>query len=461
MALFNDKYIDGLKPKIQEYYETEDKAERKGGRFAVRVFPSGQKHFYFIYYFEGKKRRYAIGTYGKKIHGKMSLEEGRKIYAYYARLLDSGIDPKTEQERIKREKAEQTRIEQELVLKTQQQGSIGQLLDLYIEHLYSDKSSKHAKNSETALKANVYSVWDLSTKADQISKTHIIDVLHRISERGADVLANRVRAYLSSSFKFGIEFDDSVLALRHGVKFHIPFNPVTAVPKVLKNEIARERALTETEVLSFWQLLDDSAMHISRKQVFKLMLATGQRVEEVAGMLWSELNLVEQLWSLPSTRTKNHRAHIVPLNKVGLAILQEARALHLHDQFVFPAKCNTKPLPTDGFSQALTRLLKNSTIERFDPRDLRRTFKTLAAKAGLSKEIRDRLQNHAMSDVSTKHYDKYDYKQEKTQAMQIWGNYLTQIIGDQHAISHGIILSSTNMNQSNKNDECLTFPCIA
>jgi hypothetical protein len=141
----------------------------------------------------------------------MSLEEARKIYTHYAKLLDSGIDPKADQERIKQEKSEQARIERELVLKAQQQGSIGQLLDLCIEHLYKDRSPKHARNTEGALKANVYSVWDLSTKADQITKAHVIDVLHRISEHDANVLANRVRSYLSSVFKFGIEFDDSVL----------------------------------------------------------------------------------------------------------------------------------------------------------------------------------------------------------------------------------------------------------
>jgi hypothetical protein len=70
MPLFNGKYISGLNAKEQEYYETEDKAERKGGRFAVRVFPSGQNHFYFIYFFDGKKRRYAIGAYSKLNHGK-------------------------------------------------------------------------------------------------------------------------------------------------------------------------------------------------------------------------------------------------------------------------------------------------------------------------------------------------------------------------------------------------------
>lgn len=358
----------------------------------------------------------------------MTLEDARKTYAEYARLLDSGIDPKAHHERIERENAEQGRIEQERLLKAQQQGSIGQLFELYFDHLHKNKGLKHAKNSEAALRANVYPVWDLSAKADQITKTHVIKVLHLISERGANVLANRVRAYLSSAFKFGIEFDDSVLSLKNGIKFHIPFNPVTVVPKVLKNEAVGERVLTEVEVLGFWKMLDDSAIHISRKLVFKLMIATGQRLEEVSGMSWAELNLSESIWSLPSGRTKNHRAHIVPLNDIALSILQEAQSLNLHRQFVFPAKCNTKSLPTDGFSQSLTRLLENSEIEKFSPRDLRRTFKTLAAKAGLSKEIRDRLQNHALNDVSSKHYDKYDYQTEKANAMRLWGNFLEKIL---------------------------------
>ena len=70
MALFNDRFIAGLKPKDKEYFEREDKQERKGGRFAVRVFPNGTKHFYFIYYFDGKRKLLAIGEYGKPSQGK-------------------------------------------------------------------------------------------------------------------------------------------------------------------------------------------------------------------------------------------------------------------------------------------------------------------------------------------------------------------------------------------------------
>jgi len=99
-----------------------------------------------------------------------------------------------------------------------------------------------------------------------------------------------------------------------------------------------------------------------------------------------------------------------------------------HHIYLFPAANNLESLKVDGFSQAITRLLKRINIEKFTPRDLRRTFKTLTGEAGISKEIRDRLQNHALQDVSSLHYDRYDYLKEKRAAMDIWNDYLMNIV---------------------------------
>jgi integrase len=95
---------------------------------------------------------------------------------------------------------------------------------------------------------------------------------------------------------------------------------------------------------------------------------------------------------------------------------------------VFPAENNKEPLKTDGFSQSLSRLLDKVAIDKFVPRDLRRTFKTLTGKAGITKDIRDRLQNHALQDVSSLHYDMYDYLHEKRAAMVIWNDFLNKIL---------------------------------
>lgn len=69
-----------------------------------------------------------------------------------------------------------------------------------------------------------------------------------------------------------------------------------------------------------------------------------------------------------------------------------------------------------------------SSIEKNYTQRLRRTFKTLAGNAEISKEIRDRLQNHSLQDVSSKHHDKYDYLKEKREAMDKWNDYLNNVL---------------------------------
>ena len=66
--------------------------------------------------------------------------------------------------------------------------------------------------------------------------------------------------------------------------------------------------------------------------------------------------------------------------------------------------------------------------EKFTPRDCRRTFKTLGGKAGISKELRDRIQNHVIQDVSSRHYDRYDYLVEKQNGLKVWNDFLDLII---------------------------------
>ncbi|WP_309665391.1 hypothetical protein [Tabrizicola sp.] len=68
------------------------------------------------------------------------------------------------------------------------------------------------------------------------------------------------------------------------------------------------------------------------------------------------------------------------------------------------------------------------TLTSFSPRDLRRTFETIAGSFGLSLEIRNRLQGHGMSDVGSVHYDRYDYLTEKRTAMLVWTRSLRRLL---------------------------------
>ena len=68
------------------------------------------------------------------------------------------------------------------------------------------------------------------------------------------------------------------------------------------------------------------------------------------------------------------------------------------------------------------------TDNPFTPRGLQRTWKTRSGEVGISKDIRDRIQNHALQNVSSEHYDRYDYLKEKREAMESWEKALLKIV---------------------------------
>ena len=53
--------------------------------------------------------------------------------------------------------------------------------------------------------------------------------------------------------------------------------------------------------------------------------------------------------------------------------------------------------------------------------------KTPGGQIKLSKEISDRIQNHCENDISSKHYDRCDYFEEKLEAVMIWESKLLEL----------------------------------
>ena len=187
--------------------------------------------------------------------------------------------------------------------------------------------------------------------------------------------------------------------------------------------------LNSYEIYAFWQAIEKSQLAPDRKITFKLLFATGgQRVREVIQAEWAEFSLSEGLWTLPSSRVKNKRVHVVPLGSLALSLLQELQEYDNQSRHLFPNQSNPdQPMKDDALAQCLTRMNKPG-VQPFQSRDIRRTCKTLMGKIGITKEVRDRLHNHALDDVSSRHYDRYDYLLEKRSAISKWNDYLSRII---------------------------------
>ena len=95
----------------------------------------------------------------------------------------------------------------------------------------------------------------------------------------------------------------------------------------------------------------------------------------------------------------------------------------------FPSATDpTRPVSADTLYCFMWRQREREVIPFVTNRDLRRTWKTLAGKAGVPKEICDRIQNHALQDVSSKNYDRWNYMPEKRAGMKKWDKFVSALL---------------------------------
>ena len=86
---------------------------------------------------------------------------------------------------------------------------------------------------------------------------------------------------------------------------------------------ARDRVLTSAEIAQFWRAAETVGEPYAGP--LRLLLLTGCRRNEVAGMRWEELSEDGALWTIPGASTKNHRPHMLPLPPLAREILAGAR----------------------------------------------------------------------------------------------------------------------------------------
>ena len=114
----------------------------------------------------------------------------------------------------------------------------------------------------------------------------------------------------------------------------------------------RERVLTESEIIALWGICDELAYPWRR--LVQLLLLTGQRLGEVGELPWSELDLERRVWSLPSSRTKNHRPHIVHLSELAVEVIDKIPRFDVSD-LVFSRNGDK---PVQGYADTTLRIDK-------------------------------------------------------------------------------------------------------
>lgn len=360
------------------------------------VQPSGAISWAVRYRHNGTPRKLTLEG------GNLSLKAARKEAKKALGRIADGEDPAGA--KIAQRQAQQEHADPD---------SVASVVTLFLRrHVAERQNARSAVETEALLRRFVLPAWS-DKKLAQIRRRDVHDLLDSIVDGGAPVSANRVLSILKVLWGFALDREI------------VDSSPVAGFRKK-HAELARERTLTDSELIA--TLRAAGQMNWPSSGVVKLLIATGCRRSEVAGMRWSEVDLANRLWSIPSSRRKGAIPHVVALNDLAMEVLGSLP--RFTSDWVFPARVRADSRSSGHFraySKLKARLDALSGIEGATLHDIRRTVATKLQSLGIKSEVIEAVLGHKRQGIQ-KVYQRHDYLPEKKAALDLWARHLQHLL---------------------------------
>lgn len=402
------------KNKLTEYVDTKEPG------LCLRVSPAGAKSWTYRYRLQsGQQRRV---TLGKVLD--ISLAAARALVVARRASVASGGDP-----------ANEAKLARLAAVEQRDRETVKDVGEWYFRECRKGRHRPNLKNPKrTSTIDNEYAYFDKfivpafgTQKLASLTRALIQGFVDDLADNQSSGAARQSRIILHGIFAF---------AQRHEVT---DTNPVQFV--TVSSYKPRERVLTDSELKTIWQTLtppvDIAGACISTSVAYSVLLAmvTLQRRGEVTGMSLAEIDQDQRLWIIPSTRTKNHRTHTVPLSDLALELIDKALSVpSVESNFVFPSPRDAdKPINPAAMTRAFGRMRNALDLGDIRPHDLRRTGATnlTSERLGFARFTVSKVLNHA-SDTGgaatvTGIYDQNEYLAEKRRALDAWALKVLEI----------------------------------
>ncbi len=337
--------------------------------FAVRVTAGGVRTFVMSYTVRtnGIRRLKKIGRHGPN---GWTVTAARDEAQRLRKLIDAGGDPMGD------------------IHAARAAPNVADLAELYCEERLPGKRPKTQEEDRAMLRLFVLPALGRLKVAD-VQHTDIAKLHRGLKDR--PTRANRVVSLCSRLFN---------LAIREKMR---PDNPSRGVERY--PEERRERYLSQAELV---RLTDALGTYPNQQaaDVIRLLLLTGARRGEVLGMEWPHVDLETGVWTKPSSHTKTKKLHRVPLNAAALEVLVKLKEQGLSERYVFAGRRPGQPL--QELHRAWKRICKEAEIEGLRIHDLRHSYASILASAGLSLPIIGALLGHAQPSTTARYAHLFD-----------------------------------------------------
>lgn len=337
-----------------------------GGGLMLRVQKTATAHtgrsWVFRYWLHGRERRMGLGSYPR-----VTLKDARDKAAEARRLLDQGVDPLEERQDARR----RVMAKQAKAVKFKDAAE-----KLIAAKAPEWKNAKHAAQWASTLETYAYPVIGSLPVAD-IEVAHILKILEPIwteKVETASRLRGRIEAVLGWAITSGYRSDDNPARWTKHLDMRLP-----APAKVKKKAGASGfGAMPYSNVPAFMQKLKDRSGAAAEALAFTIH--TAARSGEVRGMIWSEVDLGEGVWTIPAGRMKAGAEHRKPLSDSAVRLLQSRRQRHGSDGLVFASDMSKDGQQKPMSDMTLGAVLKRMKVTGVTVHGFRASFRTWAAE---------------------------------------------------------------------------------
>jgi integrase len=370
------------------------------------VQPSGSKGFAVRYRFAGKPRKLTL----EPAPGEpaLTLVAARAMATAALAKVEQGVDP-AKQKRDKIETGHDAAA-------TRAADTIEHLAAAFIEK-YAKPRNRSWRATEATFAREVLPKWKGRSVHD-IEREDVENLIDRIAD-DRPIMANRVHSVVRKWFSWMIGKGRSSLRTR------LKVNPAVGIERP-GQENARNRTLSNDEIVALWNAADADGEPFG--SIIKMMVLTGQRRSEVAGMRRDELDLDRRLWSMSGDRTKNKLPHVVPLSDQAMQVI--ADVTEIAGGFVFTVSGDKAV--GDGFSKVKKRIdARMNPAAPWVLHDIRRSVAThMAEDLRIAPHIIEAVLNHVSGHKAgvAGVYNRAIYAAEKTEALARWGDYVEQLV---------------------------------
>jgi len=399
-----------------------------GGGLYLQITPSNSKSWIFRFRRKGKSREMGLGSADPDGRSGPSLAQARIKAAEAKKLLQSGIDPIKERDRIQRELTQAEQRGREQTFRKAAEGCMAAKRDGW-------KNKKHAQQWEMTLKIYAYPILgDMD-----VAEIYVNDVLAVLKPiwgtvpESASRLRQRIEAVLDYAAAPARQWRSTENPARwRGVLEH-------ELPKKSKVRPVRHHpSLPHEEVNAF---ISSMAEHTGMAaQALMLMILTACRSNEVLGATWAEINEEKAVWTIPAKRMKGGRVHRVPLSPQALSVLREAKAAYgWQGSLVFPSPRTGTVLSDMALSQLVRGMAFDGLEEGAPPRwrdpeeenraivphGFRATFKGWTRVKGYADHMSEIALAHNDKNKTRAAYARDDMLEERRPMMDAWARYCT------------------------------------